>query len=142
MEPNLPVPNPSPEIGTNHPQIVPPYPEALSGSRVESAPERPAPQELQPAGPVQGTPSLPVVATPPATIPVQVVPLLNPVPTTDTNPAVAGDDEVIEKAWVDKAKKIVTETKDNPYQQEKEVSKLQADYLKKRYGKEVKLASD
>ncbi len=54
----------------------------------------------------------------------------------------AADDDVIEREWVDKAKKIVAQTKDDPYTQEKEVSKLQADYLKKRYGKEIKLNSD
>jgi Txe/YoeB family toxin of Txe-Axe toxin-antitoxin module len=71
------------------------------------------------------------------------VPVLNPVPVVhNDNPANAGDEDVIEKEWVDKAKKIVTQTKDDPYKQEQEVSKLQADYLKKRYGKDVKLASD
>ena len=58
---------------------------------------------------------------------------------SSSSPAVADDVDVIEKEWVDKAKKIVATTKDNPYQQEKEVSKLQADYLMKRYGKQVKL---
>lgn len=60
----------------------------------------------------------------------------------DDAPLVAADDEVMEKEWVDKAKKIVTETKDDPFNQEKAVSKLQADYIKKRYGKEIKLTSD
>lgn len=71
-----------------------------------------------------------------------MIPVLNPLGATSDVPAVAGDDEVIEKEWVDKAKKIVSQTKDDPYQQEKEVSKLQADYLKKRYGKDVKLSGD
>lgn len=56
-----------------------------------------------------------------------------------TNPAIADDVDVIEKEWVDKAKKIVSETKNDPYLQEQEVSKLQADYLMKRYGKRIKL---
>lgn len=63
--------------------------------------------------------------------------------TTDDNgsasPAVADDVDVIEKEWVDKAKKIVDSTKDNPRAQEKEVSKLQAEYLMKRYGKQLKV---
>lgn len=54
------------------------------------------------------------------------------------NPAMAADDDVIEREWVNKAKQIVDETRDDPYEQEKEVSKLQADYIKKRYGKEIK----
>ncbi|HEU4830807.1 MAG TPA: hypothetical protein VFS65_01395 [Candidatus Saccharimonadales bacterium] len=52
-------------------------------------------------------------------------------------PLVANDDDLIEKEWVDRAKKIVEETKDDPYRQEQAVSKLQVDYLKKRYGREL-----
>jgi hypothetical protein len=58
------------------------------------------------------------------------------------NPLVAGDDDLIEKEWIEKAKKIIQETRSDPYTQEKEVSKLQADYIKKRYGKDIKLASE
>jgi len=52
-------------------------------------------------------------------------------------PMVASDDDLIEKEWVDKAKKIVTETRDDPYRREEAVNKLQVDYLKKRYGREL-----
>jgi hypothetical protein len=55
------------------------------------------------------------------------------------NPVIADDVDVIEKEWVDKARRIVNATKEDPYAQEKEVSKLQADYLMKRYNKQVKL---
>jgi hypothetical protein len=44
---------------------------------------------------------------------------------------------LIEKEWVDKAKQIIVQTKDDPYRREQEVGKLQADYLLKRYGKEL-----
>lgn len=57
---------------------------------------------------------------------------------TSDSPAIADDVDVIEKEWVDKAKKIVNATRDNPHEQEKQVSKLQADYLMKRYGKQIK----
>lgn len=145
MEPKLPVPNPSQETGAYNPQVLPPRtPEVQQQTPVEASPERPAQQELQPAGPVQGAPALPApssqLSAPVAGAP--ALPLLSPLAAADTNPSVASDDEVIEKEWVDKAKKIITETKDDPYKQEKEVSKLQADYLKKRYGKEVKLTND
>ena len=53
------------------------------------------------------------------------------------SPAVANDDDLIEKEWVDKAKKIVSETRDDPRRQEEAVSRLQVDYLKKRYGREI-----
>jgi hypothetical protein len=58
-------------------------------------------------------------------------------PATDDMPLVANDDDLIEKEWVDKAKKIIVQTKDDPYRREQEVGKLQADYLRKRYGKEL-----
>lgn len=61
---------------------------------------------------------------------------------TNSNPIVAADDDVIEREWVQKAKRIVSETKDDPYTQEHEISKLQADYIKKRYGKEIKTVGD
>lgn len=54
----------------------------------------------------------------------------------------ANDDDVIEKEWVNKSKKIVKETKGDPYRKEHEVSKLQADYMHKRYGKQVKIPDD
>jgi hypothetical protein len=59
--------------------------------------------------------------------------------TNETNPATAADEDLIEKEWVEKAKKVVAETKHDPYLQGQEVGKLQADYLKKRYGKTVNL---
>ena len=60
--------------------------------------------------------------------------------TDDSTPAVADDVDVIEKEWVNKARSIVDATKDDPHKQEKAVSKLQADYLLKRYGKQVKIS--
>lgn len=53
-------------------------------------------------------------------------------------PLVAEDVDVIEMEWVNKAKKIINETKEDPHAQEQEVERLQREYLKKRYGKEIK----
>lgn len=50
-------------------------------------------------------------------------------------PLVAADEDLIEKEWVDKAKKIIAETKDDPHRREAEVSKLQIEYVRKRYGR-------
>lgn len=55
----------------------------------------------------------------------------------DSSPLVANDDDLIEKEWVDKAKQIITKTRDDPYKREEAISRLQADYLRKRYGKEL-----
>lgn len=52
-------------------------------------------------------------------------------------PLIANDDDLIEKEWVDKAKRIITDTHNNPHQREHAVSELQLVYLKKRYGKEL-----
>jgi hypothetical protein len=57
---------------------------------------------------------------------------------TVATPAVAGDVDVIEREWVDKANDIIKQTKDDPHKQEEAVENLQVDYLKKRYGHEVK----
>jgi hypothetical protein len=63
-------------------------------------------------------------------------------PLTDDTPATAGDDDLIEKEWVDKAKKILAETRDDPYRREQEVGKLQIEYIRKRYGREIGSAGD
>lgn len=57
--------------------------------------------------------------------------------TGSSNPTVAADDDLMEKEWVDRSKQVIAETKGDPYRREKEVNKLQIDYLKKRYGKEL-----
>lgn len=80
-----------------------------------------------------------ITATP---VPTQVA-LPTPVPVQQddvavvdtTTPAVAADEDLIEKEWVDSAKKIISTTKDDPYARERQVNKLQTDYLQKRYGK-------
>lgn len=80
---------------------------------------------------------MPTVPLPPPT-----VVSLPAVPTPSTQddsagPTLANDDDLIEKEWVDKAKQIITETQNDPYRREQEVNKLQVDYLRKRYGKEL-----
>ena len=57
-------------------------------------------------------------------------------------PIAANDDDLIEKEWVDKAKKILAETRDDPHRREVEVSKLQIEYIRKRYGREIGAVSD
>lgn len=59
-----------------------------------------------------------------------------------TLPIVANDDDLIEKEWVDKAKEIIATTKDDPYRREQEVSKLQIEYIRRRYGREIGDAGD
>lgn len=56
----------------------------------------------------------------------------------DGVPDIADDVDLIEKEWVEKAKMIVDKTKDDPYEQNKEISNFKAAYIKKRYNKEVR----
>lgn len=83
----------------------------------------------------------PAASVQPASIalPTPVTPVADDTTTqqADDLPAVAADEDLIEKEWVDKAKKIIADTRDDPYRREREVGRLQADYLKKRYGKEL-----
>jgi hypothetical protein len=56
------------------------------------------------------------------------------------NPSQASDDtDLIEKEWVNKAKQIVEQTKDDPYKQSEELTVFKADYMKKRYNRTIKL---
>lgn len=136
MEPKSPTPNfelpPTP--------ITPPetLPNGDPTRGVESAPEqRPERgKEVQSTTPVAPTLPSPVVAAPSPPVPVSD----SGVQTTtgdDDFPLVANDEDLIEREWVDKAKKIIQQTKDDPHKRENEVGKLQADYLRKRYGKEL-----
>jgi len=89
-------------------------------------------------------------ATPQIVLP-QPVPIVQPTVSTDAaqsatsddNAAlIANDDDLIEKEWVDKAKKIIAETKDDPYRREVEIGKLQIEYIRKRYGREIGKVED
>jgi hypothetical protein len=80
---------------------------------------------------------------PPPVLPTPVVVTQQQVPDDNKSslvlnaPSVAADDDLIEKEWVKKAKEIIADTHDNPRKRETEVSRLQRDYLKKRYRKEI-----
>jgi hypothetical protein len=56
-----------------------------------------------------------------------------------SNPVIANDNDLIEKEWVTKAKQIVAATREDPHEQNKEISRFKADYLKKRYNKDIKI---
>lgn len=128
-------PGHSPEL----PSVTPPSrqemgdgfssPEVITGGAVERQEQRSAaPSAVSPpVSAVQGI----VSAAPPADdTKVTLAP-------TSSLPTVAGDDDLIEKEWVDKAKKVIAETKDDPYRREQEVTRLQIDYLAKRYGRQL-----
>jgi len=49
------------------------------------------------------------------------------------------DDDLIEKEWVDKAKRIVEQTREDPHQQSEQLTMVKADYMKKEYNKTIKV---
>ncbi len=57
-------------------------------------------------------------------------------------PSIADDVDLIEKEWVEKAKQIVNQTKDDPRTQNKELNNFKAGYIKKRYNKEMIISKD
>jgi hypothetical protein len=137
MEPNLPTPSRGPERSPNNydPKIehIPfiPTPETGLERGHEQFEQR---SEAAPVA-VTATPILPPPVIAP--LPTPVVSDDSHLTTDDDTPATAADEDLIEKEWVDKAKRIILQTKDDPYRREQEVSKLQADYLRKRYGREL-----
>lgn len=57
-------------------------------------------------------------------------------------PQIADDTDLIEKEWVIKAKEIVAQTAHDPHLQSREMTKFKAEYMKKRYNKDLKLSED
>ena len=59
-----------------------------------------------------------------------------------TTPAAIGteanDSDRIEKEWVDKAKTVIGRTKDDPFEQKIEMSRVKAAYIQKRFNKTIK----
>lgn len=145
MEPQL----PSPNFGDGQPPLE------QKKSEVVSSP-RPSGLEVKPAQPIEELRNLESheqkqSAVNNATAIAATLPVVLPQPVASDDATtlslgqaatLASNDDVIEKEWVTRSKRIVKETKGDPYRKEHEVSKLQADYVKKRYGKEVKVPDD
>lgn len=72
--------------------------------------------------------------------PVTAQPAVAPQAQGLTNPDLAEDVDLIEKEWVEKAKAIVNHTKDDPRRQNTELNKMKADYIKKRYNKDIQVS--
>lgn len=90
----------------------------------QSGPPRAAAQQFATPAAIPGAPA-PQIAIPTAGL-----------------PQIADDADLIEKEWVQKAKEIVARTRHDPYEQNKEVTRMKADYMKKRYNKDVKTPED
>lgn len=104
----------------------------------------PAAVETVPA-PIATTPNanplMPVINLPVPTAPLAPIAQGSVANTTsNVNPAVADDVDLIEKEWVQKAKDIIRQTQNNPHLQSKELNIFKADYMQKRYNKVLKLS--
>lgn len=129
-------------------ELPPPVPEQVpaasgSGEQQSKAAERaPSASERAP------TASQPAAALPASPIPLPAPPTA---PASNTNNDVSSatqavsltdedDGDLIEKEWVNKAKQIVEQTRNDPYKQSEELTVFKADYMKKRYDKTIKVS--
>jgi hypothetical protein len=99
-----------------------PAAEQVSGN--PSAGAQPAPVKLSPADVAAALASTPTVGQPPAAGQTGATP----------NPTSAGDVDVIEPEWVDKAEEVIRAHQGDPYAEDEAIEDLQQDYLQKRYG--------
>ena len=88
---------------------------------------------------LQDNQSITATGTPLSTVPTADVKTIK-IPVAVDTPSSADDSDLIEQEWVEKAKNIVEQTKSDPSTQSKELSKFKADYIKKRYNKDIKVA--
>ena len=121
------------ELPREQPEAAPEQGEGQQEQSVERAPGRPE-KSVQQAK----QPALPAI---PDDIPAADVPDIaasdDTTHPTDTPQAIKDSDH-IEPEWVDKAKAVIAQTKNDPYQQKHEMSKVKADYIRKRFGKDIK----
>jgi hypothetical protein len=108
--------------------------------QTEQAIER---RQISEGAPSKAAPKLPAqqpAAQPPQTSPVQQIPVQTQSSSSPlTNGLSAQNTDLIEKEWVERAKIIVARTQDDPYKQKNEMSKMKADYIKKRFNKTIPL---
>lgn len=134
------LPTPRPEL---------PTPERLAPQQGGGEYVVPYPEELEQAAPgeriAQAASAVAQASTPAVVIPI-IPQQVTATPATDltqsTNPPIADDVDVIEKEWVEKAKDIVAKTRSDPHMQTVQLTTFRHDYMKKRYGKEIKLPED
>lgn len=119
----LPAQAPSPETGDQKPEKAAEAPAAPA----EQAGKQ-TPQPLLPA-----IPDIPVADTP-----VIAIPVLDDATAYPAADHSAQDTEHIEPIWVDKAKAIISQTREDPYMQKTEMSRVKAEYIQKRFNKQIK----
>lgn len=111
--------------GPEQPQMPDVLPQHIDG----------APEVAQNKAVEQGVISQPVAPLQ-FTAPSQPAPL--PVQPVMQNPLIADDADLIEKDWVERAKHIVELTRNDPRAQANQLSHIKADYVNRRFGKDIK----
>ena len=117
---------PVPELPQVSPQTSPEKHSGVSFEMTSGSSNLGAPQTTPVAPPISQVPQQPA-ATPQTAQPATNV------------PAMADDLDLIEKEWVVRAKQIVNGTREDPFAQSRELNKIKAEYVKKRYNKDIKL---
>jgi hypothetical protein len=132
--------NPNREGPANF-ELPTPTPEQAEERRQEQAAEAPPARQEQ-AGKRPKQPALPAA---PDDIPAAATPVIPSTAADDTSAIdnfdphqLAKDSDHIETEWVDKAKAVVARTQDDPYLQKTEMSKIKAEYIQKRFNKQIK----
>ena len=132
-------PNRSGETPVNFelpPQPAPPEGEDRRQEKGQEAPA--APQEK-----VGNRPAAPALPAIPDDIPAADAPVIptsadGGLPDNFDPHQQAKESDHIEPEWVDKAKAVISQTQNDPYQQKNEMSKIKADYIQKRFNKRIK----
>jgi len=125
--------------------ITPLVPDTQQPQHLATAPPMP------PSMPIAPQPSMPVSAPVVSTIPTQAIPPVSvpaqtPAPQTAPQQVVQAqdeelnlDDDALDEEWVSKAKSVAEQYQADPYMASKALSKIKAEYLQRRYGKQIKV---
>jgi len=119
-----------------------PMPAPVSAEPFAAAPEAVEAQAIEQGSSLPPAPATPPVYNLPIADDASVAPQTPSSQASPLSPQIADDADLIEKEWVTKAKQIVEQTKADPYTQTKEMNKMKADYLKKRYAKDLRLPEE
>ena len=119
-----------------------PMPNADSAEQANAPQEAVLAQAVERGSAAAAVPAIPPAIQLPATDDQSVAPVGPSDQSSPHSPQIADDGDLIEKEWVTKAKHIVEQTKNDPYAQTKEMNKMKADYLKKRYAKDLRVPEE
>jgi hypothetical protein len=83
--------------------------------------------------------ALPTTQPPIATSSVQRDAKADDTSTSSPITTVRDDRDKVEKEWVDRVKRVIGQTRHDPYRQSEELTAVKADYMKQHYNKIIKV---